>query len=197
MLIGFCGKMHSGKSTASKYLMENHGFRQESLAKPLKEMLRILGLTYEQVYGDEKDLPCALLNGKTPRHAMQTLGTEWGRNCIDENIWVRAAIKNFQVARTKGFENVVFDDVRFQNEVDAIHKAGGVVIKIIRGEQTYNAATTHVSEHDLRDVDFTFQNNGDVKDLFNFLDDIIDADSWSDSRRHVFGLAPRLKTIVD
>ena len=41
----------------------------------------------EEIDGRWKEHPCSLLLNKTPRYAMQTLGTEWGRELIGENIW--------------------------------------------------------------------------------------------------------------
>ncbi len=44
--------------------------------------------TEDKIEGSLKAKPCSLLAGKTPRHAMQTLGTEWGRNCIGDGFWI-------------------------------------------------------------------------------------------------------------
>ena len=43
-------------------------------------MLYQLGLGEAHIEGALKEVPCELLGGKTPRYAMQTLGTEWGRD---------------------------------------------------------------------------------------------------------------------
>ena len=84
----------------------------------------------------------------TPRYALQTLGTEWGRNCFDETwcqLGLRVAKKLdgaegvhydqktgiFKCARPK-IEGVAISDVRFWNELYAIQQAGGKVIRIVR-----------------------------------------------------------------
>jgi CRP/FNR family transcriptional regulator len=60
---------------------------------------------------------------------MQTLGTEWGRQCMDADIWVRA-----WAARAALLTSAVADDVRFQNEADMIRNLGGVIIRVMRSE---------------------------------------------------------------
>ena len=86
-LIAFCGYMGSGKSFAADYLIEKYGYTRVKFAGPLKDMLHTMGLTEEEIEGGDKDKPSDLLCGRTPRWAMQSLGTEWGRECIGENLW--------------------------------------------------------------------------------------------------------------
>lgn len=77
----------------------------------------------------------------TPRMALQTLGTEWGRDCY-ENTWLQYALRVAeQVDRgvtydqKKGLvydaagagKHVVIPDIRFRNEVDAVRKVGRVL----------------------------------------------------------------------
>src|SRR6516164_9279263 len=88
-VVGFAGRMHSGKTTAALELIR-YGFVRVRFAGPLKSMLHALGLTPAELDGDLKEQPCALLGGVTPRHAQQTLGTEWGRACITPEVWVNA-----------------------------------------------------------------------------------------------------------
>lgn len=138
-LIAFYGFKKSGKSTATDYIFHSYeGFSSHSFATPLKQMLCAMGLTPEQLWGSQKETPAPLLNGKTPRHAMQTLGTEWGRRCIDEGLWVRA----WKETLPGGY--VVTDDLRFPNEYIAIKEVGGVVVRIDR--PGIDADTSHESE---------------------------------------------------
>lgn len=160
-IIGLMGKAGCGKSTAASVLA-GYGYQRMRFAQPLKAMLRTLGLTVEQTDGDQKEIPCSLLGGKTPRWAMQTLGTEWGRDLIDQDLWVRAAMK---VVRDKG-GFFVFDDVRFDNEATAIWDAGGSIWRIGR-EQTIVTAANHISEQAVADLlpDLYLANNGTIADL--------------------------------
>lgn len=126
-LIGLIGRKGSGKDTAALTLL-SQGYRNVKFAGALKDMLRCL-LAYQgtdqetierMVEGDLKETPTPLLGGREPRYAMQTLGTEWGRYLIASDLWVRTAIR-----RASGHHTVI-TDVRFPNEVDAVHEAGGV-----------------------------------------------------------------------
>jgi len=165
-IIGFTGRKRSGKDTAAEAL---HPFGYESLsfAFLIKEMLGVMlehqGATDEEIhgmlYGDYKEVPTPLLGGKTPRHAMQTLGTEWGRALISDSIWVDATLRAaLQVPL------VVIPDVRFPNEVKAIQDHGGLVVRITRAGAVVD---DHDSERfiDELEVDFELENDGTVEDL--------------------------------
>src|SRR6266496_1168986 len=99
MLIGFVGRRRSGKDTAAAVLAAK-GFKVVRFAEGLKTMLAALlrlhdvsELRIEQMIdGNLKKIPLGVLAGRTPRHAMQTLGTEWGRQCIRDTFWVDSTI---------------------------------------------------------------------------------------------------------
>lgn len=85
-------------------------------------------------------------NGLTPRKVLQTLGTEWGRNC-SPNMWINyAASRALKLLNgghaydqsigliendNPGYGSVIITDGRFRNEILAVKKLGGKVIKII------------------------------------------------------------------
>ena len=175
LVIGFSGLKGSGKTTAAEYMVAHHGFMRMSFAGPIKDMLRVLG-----VFEDwPKEEPHPLLCGMTPRHALQTLGTEWGRDMIGGDIWV-----NIVKDRIEKFDyysqRVVIDDVRFKNEVAMIEELNelpnhrGLVIYISRKE-TANAGDQHQSEMEVLKLsnDFTIQNGYGVADLYETLDQIM------------------------
>lgn len=111
----------------------------------------------------------------TPRFALQQLGTEWGRNCY-ANVWVDYAIRTAKkilgppnehgnpygynaktgVSDESGlcvrFSGVAISDVRFQNEIDAIRRAGGKLIRLLRGAGLSGAAGEHRSEAEIREI---------------------------------------------
>lgn len=137
MIIGFTGRAGAGKSTAAEFAMEcRPSAHRASFARPIKLMMRALltasGMSDYDVFqclnGDMKEEPCDALDGATPRHAMQTLGTEWGRTHLGEMFWINAALRS---ALSKGVDLIVFDDVRFENEATAIWDRGGHVFRII------------------------------------------------------------------
>jgi hypothetical protein len=167
-LIGFCSPaMFSGKTTVANALVENHGFTRLRFAETLKSMTRAflagLGLPWEvvndMVDGELKEQPIPAIGGRTPRHLMQTLGTEWGRKCVNENVWVRVASNQARMLREDGAA-VVFDDLRYANEANAIVAMGGVVVRIIRPEATVTQAHSSEGELDHYPVAYELLNDG-------------------------------------
>ena len=143
-LIALTGPARSGKTTTALEF-EARGFARVRFAGPLKSMLRALGLTEAQVDGTlgEKAEPLDLLCGKSPRQAMQLLGTEWGRVLIGEDIWVNAAMLLVDELLAAG-RDVVIDDCRFVNEARAVIGRGGFVFALRRRGD--GCESEHVSE---------------------------------------------------
>lgn len=148
-VVGLIGRMGSGKSTAASYFVENYGFTLVKFAHPLKAMLVSLGLEPEQLEDAElKKMPSEVLCGKTPRDAMQTLGTEWGRDMIGQNLWINAWQR-----LASHYNFVVVDDVRFPNEAQRVIELGGRLIKIERpGHEP--ADRDHASERYVDDLPY-------------------------------------------
>jgi hypothetical protein len=144
-LVVLTGRARSGKTTVSRYLCNEHGFVLVKFAGVLKDMLYTLGLDWDQVEGGLKEHPCELLGGKTPRHAMQTLGTEWGRDMIHQDLWVNAWRQNVQQHLDQGL-NVVTDDCRFDNELAAAMELDALVIKLVRPQTENDVDAGHSSE---------------------------------------------------
>lgn len=142
-VIGLTGPMGCGKSTVAAHL-ETKGYKRIKMAGPLKNMMRSIGLTDEHIEGDLKEVPSPLLCGKTPRFAMQTLGTEWGRDTIGADVWCNIWTAHaLEILRTNSF-GIVVDDVRFPNESSALQSVGGVLIEIVR--PGYERSSSHASE---------------------------------------------------
>ena len=161
ILIGLTGYARSGKSTVARILRERDDFAEASFAAPIREMAcAILGVNLARL--DEiKSEPQAVLGGKTPRYLMQTLGTEWGREMIDPDLWVKACMA--RVAGSRRYGNpVVISDVRFPNEAEAIRKARGVIWRVVRPG---TGATEHSSETSMDAIaaDDTIANIGTVQ----------------------------------
>lgn len=168
-ILGFCGLIGAGKTVAAQHLVTAHGFARVRFAGPLKDMCRALGLSEREVDGDLKEQPSALLGGKTPRWAMQSLGTEWGRNLIAEDLWIRA----WRAACDrvpKSAKGIVADDVRFENEADAIRALAGRVIRIHRGARE---AGEHASENQKLIIGKRILNNGSIADLHRAIDELV------------------------
>lgn len=173
MIIGICGVARSGKSVSAAILQNKLGFKEHSFAAPIREfvwkLLDVDAATFETI----KDKPHPLLSGKTPRYAMQTLGTEWGRDTISQTLWIDVCIH--KAKNHPG--NVVISDVRFENEAAAIRNAGGIIIKIVRKDAPFIQTPNHSSEAGIPDclVDHIIVNDSDIVTFeTNLLRDIQD-----------------------
>jgi dephospho-CoA kinase len=175
-VIGLIGKAGSGKTTAAKYLVSKYGFTWLRFSSSLKLMLSCgLGIPDEYIDGDKKNEPCEQLCGRTVRHAMITLGTEWGRNLIHEDIWVKALERQMCEHLREGRDKFVIDDVRFLSEANWITKIDfgeKRLIKIVRGEAEI---IDHVSEteQDKIVVDWHIWNNGTLESLYRSIDELL------------------------
>lgn len=151
-LIGIAGPARAGKDTLASYLLHNlsDDWSRSSFADLIKEMLRAIGI-------DCSDDAKAVVDecfGVTPRHMMQTLGTEWGRNLIDGDIWVKA------FARLNAGKCVIVPDVRFENEAELVREHGVLIHLVGRGGIEGN----HASENpiDFKPGDIVIDNSRDL-----------------------------------
>jgi hypothetical protein len=158
-LVGFAGLIGSGKTTAAQFLEKELQFKRVRFAGPLKAMMAALGLSQMEIDDPHmKEQPSELLCGKTPRWAMQSIGTEWGRNMIGDDLWVNAWKR-----ACEGYPYVVADDVRYPNEAEAIRDAGGILIRVVRPSMRPNGS--HSSEAQDFAVDHNVMNVGSLTDL--------------------------------
>ena len=196
MIIGFVGFIGSGKDTAADYLVNFHGYRRDSFANTLKDAVAnvfgwdrtlLEGRTKEarewreQVdtwWAERLDMP-----NLTPRWILQYWGTEVCRKAFHDDIWI-ASVEN---KMRKTADNIVISDVRFPNEIKAIHDAGGKVIRVKRGFEPHwydiavqaNRGSTsaqdflkkegiHASETSWvgGNIDITIDNDGTIDELF-------------------------------
>jgi len=151
MIIGVCGFIGSGKDTIADYLTNFHGFRRESFANSLKDAVAYVfgwdrtmleGRTKqarewrEQVdpwWAERLGIPTL-----TPRWVLQYWGTEVCRKAFHDDIWI-ASLEN-KLRNSK--DDIVISDCRFPNEIKSIKEAGGIVIRVKRGDDPvwYNDA---------------------------------------------------------
>lgn len=165
LLIGVAGKAGSGKDTVANYLKCWFPFRSIAFADPIRDGMRaILGLTDKHFSHPDKEVVLPEF-GKSPRQMMQTLGTEWARECVNVDLWLILAGKKIDQYQASGYD-VVITDVRFENEAEYIRSRGGVIWHVMRGEST---AVAHVSEKGImfhHHVDHIINNNGTLDDLY-------------------------------
>ncbi len=156
-LLAFAGRSGSGKDTCADMLPD---YVNVKFAAPIKVML-VAYLEYmnvpsgaidRMIDGDLKKVTYADFGGKTPQHAMQTLG-DWFRGELDEDILLDCF--NY---KARSYNNVVCSDARKQNEVDLIKRMGGKTAMVIRDLEEYGNHATE-TEVDTLVVDFTIDNN--------------------------------------
>lgn len=170
MIIGITGLAGAGKDTAGKILNEVYGVELLAFATPLKEACRMaFGLTDEQLHGSLKETPSDTLCGRSPRQVMQWLGTDFAREMIGDDIWLRQAERRLP----KG--DVALTDCRFANEAQWILDRGGVVIEITRPSGLIEVPL-HISEQGIPDhmIHSTISNSGNLLQLRERLVTVLD-----------------------
>jgi hypothetical protein len=142
MIIGVCGLIGAGKDTIADYLVNIHQFRRESFANTLKDAVAaVFGWDRELLEGrtrhsrewrEQVDPWWAKRLGMpdlTPRWVLQHWGTEVVRRGFHDDTWI-ASLEN---KLRKTTDDVVISDCRFPNEIAAIKRAGGMVVRVHRG----------------------------------------------------------------
>ena len=129
-IIGISGKARAGKDTLFA-IAEKDGYVRLSFAEELKSRVRrdFPFLTLDHTDGALKEVPLEMLNGHTPRELMIDYGTHLFRK-YDTDYWVKATVARLNALPSDA--KVMFTDVRFVNEADAIKAAGGKLIRLER-----------------------------------------------------------------
>jgi hypothetical protein len=164
MIIAFAGRKQSGKTTSCEFiqsLLSSQETKIYNFADPLKQLcINILGLTEEQCYGTDENknevVDCFWpgIDAKmTAREVLQYVGTDVFRR-MQNHVWSSATIRLIEKEKPK---LALIADCRFPNEVDAVKKAGGMVIKLNRN--LYES--THASETALDEGNYD-QSNFDL-----------------------------------
>lgn len=165
-LIGLAGKARSGKDTVAKMLDDAFCVRRIALADPVRAAVAAsLNMTMESYLDLPKEEVLEWL-GKSRRQLEQTLGTEWGRNLVNETFWLMVLEKKIEKYRDEWGEHVVVTDIRFDNEACKIREMGGTIWHVIREDAP--AVNEHVSEQGILfypEVDEIILNNGSLSDL--------------------------------
>jgi hypothetical protein len=163
ILIGITGRARCGKDTAADYLSANIGFKKYSFAQPIKDAVKsIFGLTEDHVNGHLKEVVLPDI-GHSPRFLMQTLGTEWGRKIVNDQVWLLAAHRKIA---NLGDYPIVIPDVRFENEASFIRNNGGLLIHINRPDCQPVPAHERENGVSLMPGDVQIINNDSVEQLY-------------------------------
>jgi hypothetical protein len=180
VIIGLSGYKGSGKDTVADYLVERHGFIKISFAKKLKQSASALFGIEEDNWEVWKNDPNIKISIKTEnssepslehakltaREFLQRYGTEAHREIFGDDFWVENAFSD-----VNNFSDYVVPDCRFENEINEIHKRGGLVVRIDR-QLVSPDSLLHISEAppnpDL--IDWHLDNNSSIDVLYNNID---------------------------
>lgn len=156
-IVGFSGYARSGKDTAVQVL-RTEGWERIAFADKLREFLlrldpavgtngrkniRVSDVIAQYGWDGYKET----IHSAEIRGLLQRLGTECGRQLIDDNVWVNATFSNLNPDG-----RYAISDCRFLNEAEAVRERGGKVIRIER--PGVGPANTHASETSLDGYDF-------------------------------------------
>lgn len=127
----------------------------------------------------------------TVRDLLQLLGTEAMRNGLHTNTWVNALFSDylaqtvtvgeneFKFSEQDEVPNWIITDTRFPNEVAAVKRRKGLLIKVVR-DSGNKVGTTHSSETALdkfNEWDYIIDNTGSKEELKQKVFDILEKEN--------------------
>lgn len=150
MIIGLCGRKHSGKSTAAEAIVRHleDDATVISLAGPIKE-------TVESMTG-----ACSKQDKEILRPMLQAYG-ETMKQLYGREYWIEAATRRWNVL-CNHYSSMICDDIRFPFEAEWIRSLGGFVIGITSPRS--DTSDTHTSETSVDDIipDYQVTNDGSI-----------------------------------
>ena len=165
-LIGLYSPAPQSGKTCVAGIISEQGYTIVPFAATLKDMIvpMIVALGYdyprawELVISDKNYVLPEI--GVSARHMLQTLGTEYGRQCLHPDVWLKCWQK-----KAERFSAVVADDIRFPNEADLIRSMGGEMWLVRRFD--VQRTTDHSSEGSLDHYGFdrVIENDGTLDEL--------------------------------
>jgi hypothetical protein len=179
MIVGLTGKKRSGKSTAAEYIEKMGASRLNfkdalitEVAEGFPDLIDAIITTMNKLdYNGWAWTYGRLVAEKPPlfRTLLQNYGTEVRRG-DHPDYWVDQWIDDADYIDG----HIVADDVRFQNEAQAVWDKGGIIIKIERSDLEQN--DSHVSETEMDHIapDYTISvKTGELDKMFTELDRIL------------------------
>lgn len=177
LIIGLVGLAGSGKDTVAEMLQsswhhDGYVSARTAFADPIRAMCRDFllhaGVQEPDRYLFDRTLKEVVIPeiGVSYRHLAQTLGTEWGQQCIGRDVWMRVLSQRLQAyCEHRQVTHFVVPDVRFAVESDWLRDQGAVLWRIERpGVQRVRE---HVSEHGIASIRThrTILNDGSIDEL--------------------------------
>lgn len=190
IIIGLCGEKGSGKDTICDILSKSHNIKRFAFADPLKDSLKSLFLWDDSNFSRENKEEIDNYWGVSPRQMCQVLGTDVIRKTLHDkfdksiyinqdeykaSFWIKRIHKQLEeyLIDSKGYDCLMFTDIRFLDELDYVKRLGGRVYKVLRAGLEKNEYSQHIAEKGIDDEEFiskldgTIINNGTIEDLNN------------------------------
>jgi len=161
--IGVSGPARSGKDTFAEYLQDalydqrpHLGIAYAPLAWPIKEMVNsLLGICGAKPLRELQKEEVIPELGVSPRRLMQTLGTDWGREVLGDDVWLNIA--RSQIERYNDIDIAIIPDIRFENEARQMD----LLFKVVRSASDRPEVEQHASEirfeNEARQMDLLFK----------------------------------------
>ena len=163
LVVALAGPINAGKSLVASMLPAMHLQWADPIYAGLSAML---GVPDEWLRSRvNKDTSIDWL-GVSPRFLLRTLGTEWGRDIVDPDVWVKLTDMRIERAAASGQQSFAVCGTRFPNEARLVRARGGEVWWINRGVSV-SAAPQHRSDAMLveSDCDRVIDNTGTIDQL--------------------------------
>lgn len=179
-LIGFGGKLRSGKDTAADRLVAERGFVKVNMSDAIHASL----LTMNPIVQPDGAVRYAELTDRVGytnakldpefRRLMQEHG-RGAREVFGPNIWADAAGRRIDELMDSGHD-VVLSGVRFPSELELIQSRGGLLLYIRRPNLPESADVTETSVSE-DDFDTVIDNSGSLEHLYAQVDHVAGSES--------------------
>ena len=114
----------------------------------------------------------------TPRFLLQFIGTNLLRNQLHPEIWVNSLMNEYKSYLSSNhpvddldweprfiYPNFIITDTRFENELEAVKKRGGITIRVNRNLEESKDQHESETELDNAEFDYVIDNNSDIQSL--------------------------------
>jgi dephospho-CoA kinase len=156
-IIGIVGRSRVGKDTIAEMIIDNYPqYTIKRLSAPLKGAVKELyNFTTEQLETDLKEAIDERWD-KTPRTCIVSL-TNYMMDYMGVEFFTKRFYSNYDG------EYVIIPDVRYEHDIDEIHKRGGIVIKVEKKDRI----VSHPFENriDGMKCDCIIKNDGTLEEL--------------------------------
>lgn len=184
-IIGLCGFKGSGKDTVADMLVNTSNYKKIAFADFIRNAAKELFDWDDSSFDANNKEKVDEYWNVTPRKILQELGTEFLRIHCKDILSTEFELPNgekhnatFHIKRinkdvikllNSNNKNIIFSDIRFQDELDYIKKLGGTIIKVVRPSLSNNEFSQHVSEQNidkLQNIDYELVNEHNLQHLY-------------------------------